>query len=269
MKPRALYALGCAFALSHCYWLTSYQDLTSDTPPNGPWQLVFSDEFDGAALDTNKWATHYDRSGDRARSDVGNDESEWYLDENVVVADGVLSLTAKRQPYTSPSNASFDYTSGMITSKPSFHFEYGYVEARMRLPKGSGFHPSFWMWPYSEASLPELDVVAAYGNDPTRLYCAYHPEGSGDPSGYTPLADDWTAGWHVFALDREPQGTTWYIDGKQVFPPTPPANADLYLIFTLAISSQPKNSGNPPGPDASTVFPSSLQIDWVRAFRHP
>jgi beta-glucanase (GH16 family) len=291
------------FGLTHCYWITPYEDLTSGAaspggdsappseeagagggadaasgddaagtppspitpPPGGPWTLSFHDEFEGQALDTTKWATRYPRPGDRAYSNADFGESQWYLPENVVVSEGVLRLVAKREDFTSPQTGTlFRYTSGMVQSKAAFSVQYGYIEARVRLPEGSGLWPSVWTWPENESSTPEIDVVAFYGDNVGRVYGGYHPEGGGQAQGYSAESSDWTAGWHVFAADWEPDRITFFIDGKEVERlPAAATTTALYLLVTFAV----QDGTNAPAPNASTSFPSVFQVDYVRVWQ--
>src|SRR5215211_7264438 len=92
-------------------------------PPNGSSTLVFSDEFNDGALDESKWDWKYPRSGDMTFSNLNNGEAQWYKRANITEANGQLELTAKREQTVSPySGRVFDYSSGLIQSKPSFNF---------------------------------------------------------------------------------------------------------------------------------------------------
>ena len=103
--------------------------------PPGPassWRLLFQDGFNDNTLNTNRWATRYARGGDMANSNIPNGELQWYKRRNVVEGGGVLRLIAKRERTVSPNTGQvFNYSSGMITSKPSLNFRYGYLEARV------------------------------------------------------------------------------------------------------------------------------------------
>jgi beta-glucanase (GH16 family) len=232
-------------------------------PPGGPWTLAFHDEFDGSSLDTTKWDVKYPRPGDQAYSNVGNGEAQWYQAQNLVVRDGLLSMVAQKQDVTSPiSGQLFHYTSGMIQSKPSFNFRYGYMEAKMWVPKGSGFWPAFWTWPQNEQWPPEIDVMEFYGDNPTKVYCTFHgPNGADGTSVDKP---DWTTGWHVFAVDWEPNRIEWLIDGVSIKTINTSASLNMYLIANLAIA----DGSGAPAPDASTRFPSSLEVDYIRVWQH-
>ncbi|WP_394827166.1 family 16 glycosylhydrolase [Pendulispora albinea] len=268
-------AYAVAAALSHCYWLTPYDDLTSDGaggdggdagaiayPPGGGWRLVFDDEFEGRTLDRRKWDTKYPRDGERAYSDPDNGEAQWYLEQNAIVEDGKLKLTARREEYRSPSRV-FRYTSGMVHAKSS-PFQYGYMEARMLLPKGVGFHPSFWTWPEDENASPEIDVMSFFSGTPSKISCIYHPPGGGSTVGTDVTRADWSDGWHTFAADWSRDGVNWYIDGQWVHS-SPAPSTKLYMILTMAVTNGA--AGFPPAPDGNTTFPSALQIDYVRVFQ--
>ena len=231
-------------------------------PPNGSSTLVFSDEFNDGALDESKWDWKYPRSGDMTYSNWNNGEAQWYKRANITEGNGQLELTAKREQTVSPySGRVFDYSSGLIQSKPSFNFRYGYMEARMWLPKGSGFWPAFWTWPSNEQWPPEIDVMEFYGDNVERTYQTYH--GSGSSTGSFTSSPDWTTGWHTFGVDWRPDGLTWYIDGQAVKSTSGSPSLDMYLIANLAIA----NGKGAPAPNAATPFPSPLRIDYIRVWK--
>jgi hypothetical protein len=227
-------------------------------PVGGPWTLAFHDEFEDGTLNTRRWSTRYPRAGSMCCSNPGNGEAQWYLPSNVVEQDGELRLVARR----APTNG-FSYSSGLVQSKPSFNFTYGYAEARMWLPKGSGFWPAFWTWPQNELWPPEIDVLEFYGDNPDNVYLTYHGPGGGDQS--IIRRGDWTTGWHTFAIDWRPDSITWYIDGAQVKSRRSSDVADvaLYLIANLAIA----DGSGAPAPSSGTPLPASLRIDWIRVWK--
>lgn len=235
---------------------------TPTAPAGGPWKLSFSDEFDGTALDGSRWATCYPRPGDMSCSNTGNGEAQWYKPGNVSVGGGVARLEARRETTTSPyTGKAYSYSSGLIQSKPSFNFQYGYLETRMQLPKGSGFWPAFWTWPTSENWPPEIDVMEFYGDNPRLVYQTLHGDCG---TQIRPSATDWTSGWHTYAADWEPGSIRYYVDGKLTMTSTCAPAEKMYLIANLAIA----NGANAPAPTASTVLPSSLAIDYIRVWQH-
>jgi len=93
------------------------------------WQLIWSDEFSGSALDETKWAPEFGNGG------WGNNEWQYYTNasENLAVENGQLVITARHE-----GTGATEYTSARIITKGLFDFEYGKVEARMKLPLGQG-----------------------------------------------------------------------------------------------------------------------------------
>jgi beta-glucanase (GH16 family) len=242
--------------------------------PPGDWTKVFSDEFDGSALDSSKWITCYPWAPDGCS--IGYDEAEWYQRQNVSVGGGALDLTAKKETVTGWGQT-WHYTSGMVSSgpdlqrglPPKFAFEYGYVEARVWVPKGQGLWPAVWMLPAERQWPPELDVFEIIGNDTNTVHMTNHWGTEADhrqSNGHWTSPDDFAAGWHTIGMNWQPDSIRWYVDGVQRRAPFTNAAAipdmPMYLIMNLAVG------GTWPGyPDATTPFPSTFKVDWVRVWQ--
>jgi len=124
------------------------------------YKLVWRDEFDGASVNTSEW--HY-RTGERFWSTQ--------RPENVSVAAGKLRLALKKEKF-----GASEYTAGGIISKREFKF--GFYEARIKMPRGKGWHTSFWMMRNSNDRDQELDVCeqdSINPNDYTTNVHAYKP----------------------------------------------------------------------------------------------
>ncbi len=238
-------------------------------------ELIWSDEFDGTALDTSLWS--YDiGNGCPNLCGWGNNEEQYYSDspENIKVENGHLVITAKEDTLGGVS-----YSSAKITSLRKGDFRYGRFEARMKFPTTQGMWPAFWMLPTEQVyggwpGSGEIDIVEMIGSNPGRAVGTVH---TGFPyaynSGYYDLppgeifADD----FHLFAMEWEPGSITWFVDGIQYHQLTPnnigpwaPFQEDFYLILNLAVG------GNWPGsPDATTVLPQTLEVDYVRVYNRP
>jgi len=241
--------------------------------------ITFSDEFNGpvgAAPDAGKWRHDIGGSG------WGNNELQYYTNRTDNVAlDGAghLALTARRGNPAGYScwYGSCQYTSGKLTTSATFTQAYGRFEARMKLPRGQGMWPAFWMlgndigsvgWPNSG----EIDVMENVGFEPGTVHGTLHGPGysggSGVGAGYTlPGGQAFADAFHTFTVDWEPGAVTWYVDGIQYSRKTPSDiggnrwvfDHPFYLLMNLAVG------GNWPGPpDGSTVFPQQLLIDYVR-----
>jgi beta-glucanase (GH16 family) len=152
---------------------------------------------------------------------------------------------------------------------PGFSFKYGYVEARMKLNKGSGLWPAFWMMPTPDANGNyhdgdgEIDIMEQVGTDPTRTEAHLHHNGTSGKSFDTGL--DLSAGFHTYGLDWQADHMTWYFDGKPFYTVTANVpNVAEYLIFNLAVGDA--NSW-PGAPDANAVFPATMQVDYVHVYQ--
>jgi len=275
----------------------------------GEYELAFADEFDGDALDPQKWNTGL-LWGPYLPI---NNEEQLYVDtlgmhQDVEhspfdVSNGTLKITAtpvtdELQPPERPAEddsvwgqygeyrhngpnddgpgyqeEDVNYLSGIITSYDSFKFARGYVEARAKLPAGQGLWPAFWTLNahYIEQS-PEIDVMEFLGQFTDRVYHTYHyfePQNNwrkiSTPS-FETRGDSWTTDFHTYGMEWSPKAIVWYVDGVETRRVT---DADylisrqaMYLLANLAVG------GNWPGaPDASTAFPATYEIDYIRAYR--
>ncbi|MEV0234809.1 lectin [Nonomuraea sp. NPDC050786] len=249
-------------------------------PAPGP--LVWSDEFNGAAgaaVDQSKW--RFDIGG----SGWGNNEQQYYTSSTRNAAmDGAgnLVITARRE---NPSNyqchyGTCQYTSARLLTAATFTRAYGRFEARMKLPRGQGIWPAFWMlgndigsvqWPNSG----EIDIMENIGREPSTVHGTIHGpgySGSGGIGAPYSINGAFADAFHTFAVDWSPNLIIWYVDGVEYQRRTP---ADLggnrwvfdhpfFLIMNVAVG------GYWPGyPDASTAFPQTMTVDYVRVYAPP
>jgi beta-glucanase (GH16 family) len=238
---------------------------------------TFTDDFDGAAgsaVDSSKW-------GYETGDNVNNHEREYYTSGTRNAAmdgQGHLVITARRE---NPANyqcwyGTCQYTSARLSTPQKFTQAYGHFETRMKLPRGQGMWPAFWLlgddigsvgWPGSG----EIDVMENVGFEPGSVHGTIHGPGysgsAGIGAGYTlPNGQSFADGFHTFAIDWAPDSITCSVDGHAYETRTP---ADLggnrwvfdhpfYIIMNLAVG------GYWPGdPDGSTSFPQQLVVDYV------
>jgi beta-glucanase (GH16 family) len=232
------------------------------------WNLVWSDEFNGSTIDPGNWT--YDLGG----NGWGNSEFETYTNrpENARVENGMLIIEAHQD-----QNASYGFTSARLKTQGLQQFLYGRVEARMKLPYGQGIWPAFWMlgnnggWPQSG----EMDIMEYIGKTPDTIYQTVHGPGYSGAKGigthYVLSTDSLKNDFHVYALEWQPNEIRWYVDDQQVFEVTPtqiPAGTQwvfdhpFFIILNLAVGG-----GWPGYPDATTIFPQQLQVDYVRVYQ--
>ncbi len=220
----------------------------------GNWRIIFHDEFEGSTLDSSVWNTAFPWGSTSTTT-----PSLIYRPQNVAVADGALQLTAHKE-----TTLGYPYTSGIVTTYKKFSYQYGFLEIRALVPGGRGLWPAFWSLPVNGQTTPEIDTMEILGGSPTSAQLHYH-YGQGIDSGAEASGPDFTAGWHTFAVDWEPDAITWYIDVVQQNTFTKKsaiAALPMYLIANLQVG------GWPGRPDSTTPFPATYQIDYVRIWQH-
>lgn len=242
----------CFFVLCFCTGASSFGQLT----------LVWSDEFDGSTLDMSKWQYETGAGG------WGNNESQFYTSgSNVDIDTGYLHIIAKEEQI-----GSSDYTSSRIITKNLFQVKYGKIEARMKLPMGQGLWPAFWMlganistvgWPMCG----EIDIMEHVNNE-TVVNGTIHWDASGHQWYGNNTACD-VEEFHDYSIVWDNANIKWYLDGVEYHDAnilnningTSEFHAPFFLILNLAVG------GNWPGyPDASTIFPATVMVDYVRVY---
>jgi beta-glucanase (GH16 family) len=244
------------------------------------WNLVWSDEFDGpngSAPDPAKWSVEVNGTG------FGNNELEYYTSrrENAHIEDGKLVITARKETFTGPDGVTRPYTSGRLETKGHFEQQYGRFEARIKIPAGQGMWPAFWMlgndadrvgWP----TCGEIDIMENVGSEPSKVHGSMHgPKYSGEnplTGAFTLLRNQrFSDDFHIFAVEWEPAAIRFYVDDILYETQTPdnlPSSKHwafdhpFFLLLNLAVG------GYWPGnPDATTVFPGSMLVDYVRVYQ--
>jgi beta-glucanase (GH16 family) len=244
------------------------------------WKLVWSDEFNGpdeSAIDSTKWTAQLGGNG------WGNQELEYYTDrvDNAYQSGGSLVIKALKEKYTGADKVTRDYTSARLTTRKKFIAKYGRFEARIKIPYGQGLWPAFWMlgetidsvrWPEKG----EIDIMENIGREPSIIHGTIHGPGySGDkgPSSSYSLTNNqrFADSFHVFAVEWEPNVIRFYCDGVLYKTRTPadlPAGTTwvydhpFFIILNVAVG------GSWPGnPDATTVWPQTMLVDYVRVYQ--
>lgn len=231
-------------------------------------RIVFDDEFDGTSVDRSKWNVRNNGYASNEESIVTDRKS------NVFVSDGVLTLRALRETYSTGSTQR-SYTSGYLDSIGRFSQQYGRWEMRAQLPTAKGMWPAFWL--RSDHSPGEIDILEAIGGLPTMAVQTAFPstnDGSVKKTHrYDFASSSGIADWHVYGLSWTPTSITWDIDGKTIFTLTSQDAAWVATAFrdTMNIRLNLQVGGSMPGyfnkqVDGSTALPADYRIDWVRAY---
>ncbi len=249
-----------------------------EVSPGDTLTLVWSDEFDGTALDPEVW---FFEEGDGSQYGIpgwGNNELQYYLPDNARLEGGSLIIEAKQEAV-----GAFNYTSARINTRDRVAVRYGRIEARMKLPGGQGLWPAFWMLaqdsPYGGwAASGEIDIMEAVnlgGTGGNKVLGTIHYGGEFPANEFSGeqyvVPTDAQTEFHVYAIEWDVNEIRWYVDDvlygmrnnwSSTGGPFPaPFDQNFYILFNVAVG------GNLPGaPNTGTVFPVSMEVDWVRVY---
>src|SRR6202158_106463 len=267
----------CTFSL---FLLSCNGGATAPPPGGSGYTLVWSDEFNtanGSQPDTSKWV--YDAGGDG----WGNNELEYYTSrpQNAQIQDGNLVITALKENYTGPGGVTRNYTSARLKTQGLFAQAYGRFEARIKIPKGQGIWPAFWMlgndigmigWP----KCGEIDIMENIGKEPGMVHGSLHgPSTTASTSDLTstfalPAGQNFSDDFHLYAVEWDPTVVRFYVDanpyatfnssqwpagGKWVF------DHPFFIILNVAVG------GDWPGSAGNGIFPHTMLIDYVRVYK--
>jgi len=216
----------------------------SPAAPDSGWQLVWSDEFEGNAIDRAKWGFDVDCWGG------GNEERQCYTarPENAFVADGKLNIVARREAAQGPAlpphleaalperqrgkTAVKPFTSARLTTRGKSDWTYGRFEVRAKAPQGQGTWSAAWMLPTTDhygawAASGEIDIMEVVNNGAVcrtcsggvenRIFGTIHYGGEwprnryrGEDTEVAPTED----GFHVYAVEWKLGEIKWFVDGR-------------------------------------------------------
>lgn len=251
-------------------------DILSDeegfyTPETYPsMTTVWADEFNDGQLNLEDWNFDIGDGCDQGICEWGNNELQLYTDaeENFRLENGRLVFTAR-------NDAPNDFTSARINTKDKVSLTYGRIDIRAKMPKGQGIWPALWMlgdnrdevgWP----RCGEIDIMELIGHEAATTHGTVHYDNNGyatNTSSKTLTDGDLSDQFHVYSIIWEENIIHWYLDNVQfkTFAKIDngyPFNAPFYFLFNIAVG------GNWPGnPDATTVFPQTMEVDYVRVFQ--
>ncbi len=233
------------------------------------WELVWQDEFKDPQIDKSKWGFEIGGNG------WGNSELEYYSDrpENARIENGHLIIEARKDSYMGSQ-----YSSARLKTQNLGEWTYGRIESRIRIPEGQGIWPAFWMlgnnigrvgWPASG----EIDIMENIGKEPNRIHGTIHGPGYSGAQGLTSpyelksgaFADD----FHVYAIEWEAAEIRWYVDDqlyKSIGPEDMPGkwvfDHPFFILLNVAVGG-----GWPGYPNSTTIFPQTMQVDYVRVYK--
>jgi len=240
----------------------------------GQYTLKFSDEFQGTELDSSKWNTALPWGSDL----VINDELQYYVDiantpdfgYNPFSFDGeTLTITATDTPDILRASANEQaWLSGVLTTAEKFDATYGYIEARVDLPPGRGLWPAFWMLSSDVVDLkPQLFIMEYDGGRTNSVFHNYNFQDADgklrSPGQWEVVEEGMSNGFHTVGVEWSPEELLFYVDGKPRYRVTGEnvSSQAMYLILNFAVGGVWTGA-----PDATTRFPASYVIDYVRVY---
>jgi beta-glucanase (GH16 family) len=258
--------------------------------------LLWSDDFKGSkdsSINSKNWSA---RNCHRTPSGMGGgacfDSEVVYYAPSAVKLDGsqdgaaVISTTRIAGPLPSDAGKCLTsycaFVSGRFDTHGKVAFQYGFIEARIKMPAGSGNHPAFWMlgdninqvgWPTSG----EMDITEIRGNDPYTTTSATHYTRSYLPNtccfnhsykvASLGVGADVSAGFHTYAVAWLPDSISYYVDNRLISTTTPQNlgghwsfNDKFFLILNNAVSASFSGSW-------ANLQSSTMTIDWVRSYQ--
>ncbi|GAA1297325.1 discoidin domain-containing protein [Saccharothrix xinjiangensis] len=254
--------------------------------PGNPLRLVWSDEFNapaGTRPDASKW-----------RPEVGtgqNAELQYYTDNRNAATDGNGNMVLEARREVTPGSAcpvdpvsgsgTCQYTSARIITEGKASWTYGRFEASIKVSGTKGLWPAFWMlgtdifkgtpWPASG----EIDIMEHLGREPNTAYQTIHGPayfGGGGIGQVRDIGQDYANAFHLFRADWNSRGITFSIDGVTVLTidkATVEATRGPWVFdkpFFILLNNAV--GGEWPGPpDATTVFPQRMLVDYVRVYQ--
>jgi len=238
------------------------------------YNLVWEDNFNGTSLDLSKWEHMI---GDGSRYGLyrwGNNEEQYYRENNVSVSSGTLKIGAIAESF-----GGLDFTSGRIRSLNKGDFKYGKIEASMRMSNSGGLWHAFWMlptnpsegWPISG----EIDIMEFVGNRSSEIFNTIHfadnlgnrrQLGDLEPIVYDNL-------FHKYTIEWDANKITWFLDDVQSFQvlrtnsqvsATWPFDAEFHLLLNVAVG------GNLGGnvDNAALRTAKFMEVDYVKVYQN-
>ena len=249
--------------------------------------ITFCDDFESAenpnaqGVDLSKWAF---QTGDGSQYGIpgwGNNEAQYYREENAFVEGGYLNIQLKNESFGGKG-----YTSARLWTNNIFSQTYGRFEASIKLPLGNGLWPAFWLLPDNTtygtwAANGEIDIMEARGRLPYEASGAIHYGGQWPNNTYSSETYTFPSGqsineFHTYAIEWEENVIRWYINDNLFYQTSDwysengaypaPFDTSFYIILNLAVGGT-FDGGQLP--DASIFNEDVLmQLEYIRVFQY-
>lgn len=228
---------------------------------------TFSEDFNTLSVSAwgdghSRWIAHTPWAGDFGDAQFTDPESAFPF----TVRNGILRIEARK-------GTDGKWRSGLLSAldpkNRGFCQQFGYFEARMKLPPGKGVWPAFWLIGKDKSKgSPEIDVLEYYGHDDGHYVATWHVWKSqlGQPNegdGHTVKvpSGSLTAGFHIYGADITPTDVRIYLDRKEIwsFPAPETYKTCFYPLVNLALGSG--------WPIKETPNPSYLWVDYIHVYQ--
>ncbi len=249
----------------------------------------FNDEFDGTALNSEKWLDRYQWGGLDFKTRM------YSAPEMVYVSNGILTLGAdttstwyefpdwildsnqikKNQVEVKNNKVQLDYLTSVAFSKQTF--KYGYFECKAKAPSGQGLWPAFWL--YGGEPNEEIDFMEMKGEKHNQMHVDVHCPNKckfikmrGLPfvtkrwGGWLKFNQRLVDEWVIYSGIWEPGRVTFYVNGEVVGEYQGDFKTSMHLIANLSIAVK----GGPfaPGINKNTILPNSFEVDYIRVWKN-
>jgi beta-glucanase (GH16 family) len=254
----------------------SLNQISGTTNSNTAWNIVWSDEFDGANIASSNWSFETGNNGG-----WGNNELEYYRSQNAYVTNGLLHIVARQESFNG-----FNYTSARMKSQNHYSKQYGRIEFRAKLPYGVGFWPALWMlgnnfpsvnWP----ACGEIDIMENKGSVPGQVQGTIHYSSASNQhlsstGFYNFPAGNGATNFHTYLLSWSTNSIQWSVDGQlyetqtswssSTGPYPAPFNQPFYFIMNLAVGGNYLGNPSTNSINTNAVWPGDMQVDYVRVY---
>ncbi|MBY5568739.1 glycoside hydrolase family 16 protein [Rhizobium leguminosarum] len=231
------------------------------------YQLTFEESFDSLDVSawgerSSRWIAHTPWNGDFGDARFTDPAPGFPFTTD----QGVLKIEARK-------GADGTWRSGLLSSVnpkgEGFSQQFGYFEARMKLPPGKGVWPAFWLIGLDRSKYTaEIDVLEYYGRAPYEFSMGFHiwrqsQGGQNSTGGYWQKVQDGilNSDYHTYGVDIQADKTSFYFDRKFIWSFDTPKEFHMpfYPLVNLALGSG--------WPIDETPNPSILLVDYIHVYQ--
>lgn len=255
----------------------------------GDYRLIFKDDFSANNLNKNNWEVMTGDGRKYGVTDWGNDEKQFYREDNIKFKDSEMYITAKKEENRNDTRGKI-YTSGRVRSEGLVSYVYGRIEARISCPFGDGLWPAFWMLPDTKGNpyggwpnSGEIDIMEVRGRQHYSMFGTIHI--ATETGTHTTMASDYLfpdgediSNYHIYAVEWEEGSLKWYCDGELflsidendpwtitdgtgTFPA--PFDQKFHILLNMAVGGNFDGNRLPLNSD----LPAYMKIDYVKWYQ--